>query len=389
MLRCDQIDETISYLEMVFDDKCRIPSADDLELVVQLIQAVTLCVEGELQMSKFFVDGDSGPQLEIGNETVLSFLGSDEIAITTSNPSTVTITLSDLVKNKINNALVVGDDISLLNNDVGYITGISWGDIGGTLSDQTDLINILNNKFDTPTGTTSQYIRGDGSLATYVDTTYSEISVEEINSAVSSSARLITGRRINEWIDTKGFATEAWTNSNFFPVPTGTTSQYIRGDGSLSNFPIIPTAFTGLTDTPSVYTGAGKKVVRVKEDETGLDFFTELEIIRAWISPYDEGLAVQQYPGFVVTPAMTMVRAWVVCTEAPTGDDIEIDMVNQTDSNTTIASFTISANTNKSNVVTTFLDTVSEGDVIIFDCTQIGSSNAGTGLQLYLEITKP
>ena len=74
--------------------------------------------------------------------------------------------------------------------------------------------------------------------------------------------------------------------------------------------------------------------------------------------------------------------------KAPTGDDIEIDMVNQTDSNTTLASFTISANTNKSNVVTTFLDTVSEGDVIIFDCTQIGSSNAGGGLQLYLEIIK-
>ncbi len=115
---------------------------------------------------------------------------------------------------------------------------------------------------------------------------------------------------------------------------------------------------------------------------------TELETIRAWISPYDEDLAVEQYPGFVVTPEMTMVRAWVVCTEPPTGDDIEIDMVNRTDSNTTLASFTISANTNKSNVVTTFLDTVSEGDVIIFDCTQIGSSNAGGGLQLYLEIIK-
>lgn len=320
MLRCDQIDETISYLEMVFDDKCRIPSADDLELVVQLIHAVTLCVEGELQMSKFFVNGDSGPQLEIGNETILSLLGSDEIVITTSDPSTVTITLSDLVKNKISNALVVGDGISLLNNDVGYITGVSWGGITGTLSDQTDLQTALNGKFN---------------------------------------------------------------------VPTGTTSQYIRGDGSLSNFPTIPTAFTGLTDTPSVYTGAGKKVVRVKEDETGLDFFTELEIIRAWISPYDEDLEEKQYPGFVVTPGTTMVRAWLVCTDIPTGDDVEVDMVNHTDSDTTLASFTISANTNKSNVVTTFLDTVSEGDVIIFDCTKIGSSNAGAGLQLYLEITKP
>lgn len=115
----------------------------------------------------------------------------------------------------------------------------------------------------------------------------------------------------------------------------------------------------------------------------------ELEIIRVWISPYDEDLEEKQYPGFVVTPGTTMVRAWLVCTDLPTGDDIEVDMVNSTDSDTTLASFTIPANTNKSNVVTTFLDTASEGDVIIFDCTQIGSSNAGAGLQLYLEITKP
>lgn len=47
------------------------------------------------------------------------------------------------------------------------ITNVDWGDIGGTLSDQTDLQNALNAKFDEPTGTTSQYIRGDGSLATF------------------------------------------------------------------------------------------------------------------------------------------------------------------------------------------------------------------------------
>lgn len=42
-----------------------------------------------------------------------------------------------------------------------------WGQITGDISTQNDLINLLNNKFDDPTGTTSQYIRGDGSLATF------------------------------------------------------------------------------------------------------------------------------------------------------------------------------------------------------------------------------
>src|SRR5690606_25446914 len=112
-----------------------------------------------------------------------------------------------------------------LNNDVGYITGISWGDISGTLSDQTDLLSILNNKFDTP---------------------------------------------------------------------TGTTSQYIRGDGSLSNFPAIPTAFTGLADTPNDYTGQKGKTVKVKLDESGLEFTPDT--IVAWCTPFDEYVAEEEYP---------------------------------------------------------------------------------------------
>ena len=44
------------------------------------------------------------------------------------------------------------------NNNTGYITGINWGDIGGTLSSQTDLQNALNNAdeiFEVTYGTTT------------------------------------------------------------------------------------------------------------------------------------------------------------------------------------------------------------------------------------------
>jgi hypothetical protein len=44
---------------------------------------------------------------------------------------------------------------------------ITWGSITGTLSSQTDLQNALDAKFDDPTGTVSQYVRGDGSLANF------------------------------------------------------------------------------------------------------------------------------------------------------------------------------------------------------------------------------
>ena len=47
---------------------------------------------------------------------------------------------------------------------------VTWGDITGTLSDQTDLQSALDAKFDEPAGTVSQYVRGDGSLATFPTT---------------------------------------------------------------------------------------------------------------------------------------------------------------------------------------------------------------------------
>jgi len=46
-------------------------------------------------------------------------------------------------------------------------TAAIWGNITGTLSNQTDLQTALNAKFNNPTGTISQYIRGDGTLATF------------------------------------------------------------------------------------------------------------------------------------------------------------------------------------------------------------------------------
>jgi len=53
---------------------------------------------------------------------------------------------------KANTALQPGDDISELANDVGYITEVSWGDIIGTLADQTDLSAALALKLENITG---------------------------------------------------------------------------------------------------------------------------------------------------------------------------------------------------------------------------------------------
>lgn len=63
-----------------------------------------------------------------------------------------------------------GEELNfILRQILGLIVsaGANWGDISGTITDQTDLIGLLNAKFDDPTGTNAQYIRGDGSLETF------------------------------------------------------------------------------------------------------------------------------------------------------------------------------------------------------------------------------
>jgi hypothetical protein len=48
----------------------------------------------------------------------------------------------------------------------------------------------------------------------------------------------------------------SYLSSNYYPLPTGTTSQYIRGDGSLATFPTIPTVGTwGALNYPTWVSG--------------------------------------------------------------------------------------------------------------------------------------
>jgi hypothetical protein len=131
----------------------------------------------------------------------------------------------------------VSETISATYINISYETpsgGSSvWGGITGTLSNQTDLQNALNAKFDDPTGTTSQYLRGDGTLATFPTITSGTVTSVGLtmpsafsvaNSPVTSSGTLtVTG--------------------------AGTTAQYIRGDGSLDTFPSLTgfVPYTGAT----------------------------------------------------------------------------------------------------------------------------------------------
>ena len=100
-------------------------------------------------------------------------------------------------------------------------TATVWGSITGTLSLQLDLQAALNGKFNNPIGTISQYIRGDGSLATFPTITSGTVTSVGLTmpSAFSVASSPIT------------------TSGTLAVTGAGTVSQYVRGDGSLANFP--------------------------------------------------------------------------------------------------------------------------------------------------------
>ena len=67
----------------------------------------------------------------------------------------------------VNGETLLGSGNLVISGGGGHGGSTSWGDIGGTLSNQTDLQNALNGKEGTITaGTTSQYFRGDKTFQT-------------------------------------------------------------------------------------------------------------------------------------------------------------------------------------------------------------------------------
>jgi hypothetical protein len=114
-----------------------------------------------------------------------------------------------------------------------------WGGITGTLSNQTDLQNALNAKFDDPTGTTAQYLRGDGTLATFPTITSGTVTSVGLTMPTAFSV-----------------ANSPVTSSGTLAVTgAGDTTQYLAGDGSLVAFPIAGQSGTLVREVRNV-TGA-------------------------------------------------------------------------------------------------------------------------------------
>jgi hypothetical protein len=96
-----------------------------------------------------------------------------------------------------------------------------WGAITGTLSSQTDLQNALNAKFDDPTGDTTQYIAGDGSLITFPVAGQSGTLVREVRNTTGATLTkgtivYISGATGNKPTVSKAIATGDSTSAQTF-----------------------------------------------------------------------------------------------------------------------------------------------------------------------------
>lgn len=124
------------------------------------------------------------------------------------------------------------------------------------------LTNGLSLKLNIPSGNTNQYLRGDGSLATFPSIPVQSVNGKtgsvvlnniDVGAAAFGHTHVISEvNGLQAALDSKASANDlsgyATTNAltlglaGKFNTPTGTTNQYIRGDGSTAAFPSIPAA---------------------------------------------------------------------------------------------------------------------------------------------------
>ena len=109
-----------------------------------------------------------------------------------------------------------------------------WGAITGTLSSQTDLQSALNAKFDDPTGDTTQYIAGDGSLITFPVAGQSGTLVREVRNTTGATLTkgtivYISGATGNKPTVSKAIATGDSTSAQTFGMCQANISNNSNG----------------------------------------------------------------------------------------------------------------------------------------------------------------
>lgn len=123
----------------------------------------------------------------------------------------------------------------------------------------TALTTGLAGKYNSPTGTAAQYLRGDGSVATFPSIPAAQVNsdwnaVSGVSQILNKPTTFTPSAHTHVISDVTGL--QVALNAKL-TTPAGTTSQYIRGDGSLATLPVIPTNISAFNnDTGYITTSA-------------------------------------------------------------------------------------------------------------------------------------
>lgn len=159
--------------------------------------------------------------------------------------------------------------------------GGTWGSITGTLSSQADLQTALNGKQNTiTTGTTSQYLRGDLSLATFPTNVSSFTNDSGYITSAALSPYLTSATAASTYQPLLGFTAEnvankatsfATLNNTLYPT-TQAVSNYVTGLGYITSSAL--TTYLTIASAASTYQPigsylTGNQTINVSGDATG------------------------------------------------------------------------------------------------------------------------
>lgn len=138
------------------------------------------------------------------------------------------------------------------------------------ISQTTGLQTALDGKLAAPTGTAAQYLRGDGALATFPSIPAAQVQTDwnattglgvllnkptsfppaahnQAWSTITSTPNTLAGYGIQDGVSQSALTSALAVKFN---TPTGTTAQYVRGDGSLATLPTAKRieVYTGTTN---------------------------------------------------------------------------------------------------------------------------------------------
>jgi len=256
----------------------------------------------------------------------------------------------------------VPTNLSAFTNGPGYLLPADLAPYATTVSMTSALASYvltsamtsaMATKMDNPSGTTLQYIRGDGSFAT---------SPTDLSSFTNGPG-FITSSALSPYA-TSAAVTAALAGK--FDIPAGTTLQYVRGDGTLASFPTIPSAQVQ-TDWNAV-SGLGVLLNKPGNATTS---------VSGLMSAADK-TKLDAYPNYVAGAIADVTRSIVTSTSA-TGFQISATQASQV--NYTIDLSATSSIAGASSV-TVFLETANTNSTTPGDWTTIDKTGISQAVTL-------